>query len=148
MSNVFHVEARLFSIILFVIVLSVDLAWAEPTQQEPALDLIILHNNDLHSRFEQTDRSSGKCSEEDAAAKKCYGGFARISHVVKKYREEAKNGGPAVLYLNAGDVYVGSPWFSVFKHKVCADFMNLLMPDAMVRIKRLECRQDFVKSIT
>lgn len=139
MSNVFRVEARLFSIIAFVIVLLMDFAWAAPIQQESALDLIILHNNDLHSRFEQTDRSSGKCSENDVAAKKCYGGFARISHVVKKYREEAENGGPAVLFLNAGDVYVGSPWF-MFKHKVCADFMNLLMPDAMVSNTRLLSR--------
>ncbi|XP_055295862.1 protein 5NUC-like [Sitodiplosis mosellana] len=131
MSSMLHVKACSFSIILYVIALSVDLAWTGPIEQNPALDFIILHNNDMHSRFEQTDRSSGKCSAEDAAAKKCYGGFARVSHVVKKYREEAKNGGPAVLYLNAGDTYVGTPWFSVFKHKVCADFMNILRPDAM-----------------
>lgn len=129
----FYGKTQLFLVISVIIALSVDFASTMAIEQKIGLDLIILHNNDMHSRFEQTDKSSGKCTEEDAEEKKCYGGFARVSYIVKKYREEAGNGGPDVLYLNAGDTYVGSPWFSVFKHKVSSEFMNILKPDAMVR---------------
>lgn len=96
------------------------------------LELTILHNNDMHAHFEQTDRFSGTCLPEDAEAKRCYGGFARVATVVESYRKNAEIGGPAVLYLNAGDTFTGTPWFSIFKDKVASDFMNALMPDAMV----------------
>ena len=66
--------------------------------------LIILHNNDMHSRFEQTNVYSSRCKEEDAADNKCYGGFARVAHLVREYRRKADSGEiPKVLYLNAGD---------------------------------------------
>lgn len=106
-------------------------------QQDSALDLIILHNNDMHARFEQTDKYSSKCLPADAIANKCYGGFARVSELIKKYRKEAENGGPSVLYLNAGDTYTGTPWFSMFKHEIVSSFLNILKPDAMVSGKYL-----------
>lgn len=97
-----------------------------------AVEFIILHNNDMHARFEQTGKYSNTCPDEDIAANKCYGGFARVSSVLKRYRTEAQNGGPSVLYLNAGDTYTGTPWFTLFKDKITADFMNILKPDAIV----------------
>lgn len=97
-------------------------------------ELIILHNNDMHARFEQTSAMSGKCSKTEADASKCYGGFARVAHEVRKYRKQAEDGEiPSVLYLNAGDTYTGTPWFSIFKDNITASFMNLLKPDAIVR---------------
>lgn len=42
------------------------------------LELIVLHNNDMHARFEQTSAMSTKCNDEDVSANRCYGGFARI----------------------------------------------------------------------
>jgi len=98
---------------------------------EVATELIILHNNDMHARFEQTNVNSGKCLPEDANSNKCYGGFARVAHEVRKYREEANNGGTPVLYLNAGDTYTGTPWFTVFKDNITAAFLNMLKPDAI-----------------
>jgi 2',3'-cyclic-nucleotide 2'-phosphodiesterase (5'-nucleotidase family) len=97
-----------------------------------AVEFIILHNNDMHARFEQTGKYSNTCPDEDKAADKCYGGFARVSSVLKRYRTEALNGGPSVLYLNAGDTYTGTPWFTLFKDKITADFLNILKPDAIV----------------
>lgn len=44
-------------------------------------EFIILHNNDMHARFEQTSSYSNKCSTADIAANKCYGGFPRVAHV-------------------------------------------------------------------
>lgn len=96
------------------------------------LEFVIAHNNDMHSRFEQTGKYSNACTEEEARANKCYGGFARVSTVLKKLRTDAQNGGPSVLYLNAGDTYTGTPWFTLFKDKITADFLNILKPDAAV----------------
>lgn len=44
------------------------------------LELIILHNNDMHSRFEQTSANSNVCSKDDVTNNKCYGGFARVGY--------------------------------------------------------------------
>lgn len=99
---------------------------------ESVLEVLLLHNNDMHSRFEQTGQYSTQCHPDEVAANQCYGGFARVSTLLKKYRAEANSGGPPVLYLNAGDTYTGSPYFAVFKDKIVADFLNMLKPDAAV----------------
>lgn len=126
---------------VLLIILSVEFAITAPLQLQSSpsstFELILLHNNDMHARFQQIDQNTNKCRMEDIAANRCYGGFARVSHVIKKYREEAERGGPAVLYLNAGDTYTGTPWFSIFKHKVSSEFMNLVKPDAMVSWTKL-----------
>ncbi len=44
------------------------------------LELIILHNNDMHARFEQTSANSNVCSKDDITNNKCYGGFARVGY--------------------------------------------------------------------
>uniref|UniRef100_A0A1A9WN80 5'-nucleotidase n=1 Tax=Glossina brevipalpis TaxID=37001 RepID=A0A1A9WN80_9MUSC len=96
-----------------------------------ALEFIILHNNDMHARFEQTSKTSGKCTPEMANTNKCYGGFARVAYELRKYRQEAEDGGLPVLYLNAGDTYTGTPWFTIFKDNITAAFLNKLKPDAI-----------------
>ncbi|KAH8254825.1 hypothetical protein KR032_012426, partial [Drosophila birchii] len=96
-----------------------------------ASEFIILHNNDMHARFEQTNVNSGTCSEEDANTDQCYGGFARVAYEVRKYRKEAQEGGTPVFYLNAGDTYTGTAWFTVYKDKIASAFLNKLSPDAI-----------------
>lgn len=112
-----------------------------PMKMESALDLIILHNNDMHARFEQTDKFSSICHRDEVIANKCYGGFARVSEVLKDYRHEAESGGPSVLYLNAGDTYTGTPWFTIFKDRIVSDFLNILKPDAIVSCFHCENRK-------
>ncbi|XP_037947379.1 protein 5NUC-like [Teleopsis dalmanni] len=121
-------NALLISLISALLVTEI---FANPLKSAPATEFIILHNNDMHARFEQTGRDSGKCSPEDANTNKCYGGFARVAYEVRKYRDAAKNGGTPVLYLNAGDTYTGTPWFTVFKDNITAAFLNKLEPDAI-----------------
>ncbi|XP_014357715.2 uncharacterized protein LOC106710224 [Papilio machaon] len=95
-------------------------------------ELLILHNNDMHARFEQTSQLSGACTTSDREAGKCYGGFPRVAHVVKEARKAAASGeGPPVLYLNAGDTYTGTAWFTIYKWKIAAEFLNALQPDAV-----------------
>ncbi|CAG5033239.1 unnamed protein product [Parnassius apollo] len=95
-------------------------------------ELLILHNNDMHARFEQTSQMSGACTIADREAGKCYGGFPRVAYVVKEARKAAASGeGPPVLYLNAGDTYTGTAWFTIYKWKIAAEFLNALQPDAV-----------------
>lgn len=116
------------------IVRSAQLSRAKITQKS-ALDLIILHNNDMHARFEQTDKFSANCNPDEVIANKCYGGFARVSYILKQYRDRSETGGPSVLYLNAGDTYTGTPWFTIYRERIVTEFMNILRPDAIVSIE-------------
>uniref|UniRef100_A0A8D8CDA0 Apyrase n=2 Tax=Culex pipiens TaxID=7175 RepID=A0A8D8CDA0_CULPI len=103
-----------------------------PKSDDPAaLQLIILHNNDMHARFEQIGAYGNECQPADVASNRCYGGFARVAHKVREYRAKEANGGLPVLYLNAGDTYTGTPWFAVYKDNITASFLNLLKPDAI-----------------
>lgn len=95
------------------------------------LEFLILHNNDMHARFEQTSRSSGTCKKTDT---NCVGGFGRVAHVVREARNASENGtGPKAFFLNAGDTYTGTAWYGVHKWRIVADFLNALQPDVMVR---------------
>ncbi|CAD7088574.1 unnamed protein product [Hermetia illucens] len=95
-------------------------------------EFIILHNNDMHARFDQTGRNSVSCSPKDMQKGRCYGGFARTANVIRRYREQAKQpGGTPVLYLNAGDTYSGTSWFAIFKDKITSILLNALEPDAI-----------------
>lgn len=49
-------------------------------REPPTFEFLILHNNDMHARFEQTSKLSSTCSEGDANKGKCYGGFARVAN--------------------------------------------------------------------
>lgn len=101
--------------------------------------LIILHNNDMHARFEQTGSLSNKCSNKEVDSNKCYGGFARVAHEVRRFRKDAADGKIAsVLYLNAGDTYTGTPWFTIYKDVIAAEFMEILKPDVMVSLKMVK----------
>ena len=64
------------------------------------LTLTILHSNDLHSHVEPT-----------AIRGKTYGGFARISTIIKQTRAKEKN----VILLNAGDVFQGTLYFNIYE---------------------------------
>ncbi|KAH8400579.1 hypothetical protein KR222_007239 [Zaprionus bogoriensis] len=101
------------------------------SRNDSLTEFIILHNNDMHAKFEQTNSKGGVCSPSDAGKNKCYGGFARVAHEVRRHREEAKNGGMPVLYLNAGDTYSGTVWYKIFKDNITSAFLNKLQPDAM-----------------
>ncbi|XP_023937284.1 uncharacterized protein LOC112045364 [Bicyclus anynana] len=117
--------------VLAVVALSSSSIVKSPTDGQN-FELLILHNNDMHARFEQTSQLSGACTTADREAGKCYGGFPRVAHVVKEARKAAASGeGPPVLYLNAGDTYTGTAWFTIYKWKVAAEFLNALQPDAV-----------------
>lgn len=55
---------------------------AKPSVSEKNLLVTILHTNDVHSRFAQTNKHSGACSADDEEKNKCYGGFPRLHYKV------------------------------------------------------------------
>ena len=86
--------------------------------------LEILHTNDMHSRFNEANKYGSKC-HPDAT---CYGGFPRLAHLVNQEKSKRDN----VLFLTAGDIYQGTIWYSLYKWRVVAEFVNMLPLDAMV----------------
>ncbi|XP_066153260.1 protein 5NUC-like isoform X2 [Euwallacea fornicatus] len=108
----------------------VYLARGAPHLRADDFSLVLLHNNDMHGRFEETESNSGTC-QKDHRNNTCIGGMARTAHVVRSFKEQEAQGGPPVLFLNAGDTFVGTTWFSVFTWNISSAFMNLLKPDAI-----------------
>lgn len=66
-------------LLLAVVIRSSSPATLNVAPKAGELELIILHNNDMHARFEQTGKYSNTCQPADMADNKCYGGFARVS---------------------------------------------------------------------
>lgn len=116
--------------VLIMTLLLVGVARGAP-KADPHFELIILHNNDMHARFEQIGAYGNDCQPADVASNRCYGGFARVAHKVREYRSKELAGESPVLYLNAGDTYTGTPWFTVYKDNITAAFLNILKPDAI-----------------
>lgn len=98
-----------------------------------SFDLTVLHNNDMHGRFDQTDVNTLICTKDLIEKNQCFGGFARTAYLLQKFREEKDN---PVIYLNAGDTFTGTTWFKCFKEEIASKFLNYLKPEAIVSIKR------------
>jgi len=54
-----------------------------------------------------------------------------------RINDTRKGGTDSVLYLNGGDSFQGTPWFSVYRGKMVAQMLNFLSPDAMVEVFKL-----------
>lgn len=91
--------------------------------------LNILHINDWHSRIESINRFDSTCSAEDETEGKCFGGAARLVTAVNEARQS--RAGSNVIFLNAGDNFQGSLFYTQYKGAVEAEFLNLMKTDAM-----------------
>uniref|UniRef100_A0AB38ZEE9 Venom 5-prime nucleotidase 1 n=1 Tax=Ectomocoris sp. TaxID=3104572 RepID=A0AB38ZEE9_9HEMI len=85
--------------------------------------LTIVHTNDMHSRIAEISRSTGACNPP----KPCYGGFARVAHQAKLIKQNIPN----TIFLNAGDSYQGSPYYSIFKWSVLVPLLEKMSIDVM-----------------
>ena len=97
-----------------------------PPRQE-TFNLTIVHINDIHAHFEQTNVNTTRCRPEDLQNQDCYGGIARVYSKTRQILETD----PDALFLNAGDFYQGTVWYTQFKWRVVSLFSNLLQFDAM-----------------
>ncbi|UUP16869.1 5'-nucleotidase C-terminal domain-containing protein [Nitratireductor thuwali] len=100
------------------------------TQSFADYTLNILHINDWHSRIESINKYDSTCSAEDEAEGNCFGGAARLVTAVRDRRKALD--GQNVLFLNAGDNFQGSLFYTTYKGEVEAEFLNLMGTDAMV----------------
>ena len=89
--------------------------------------LTILHTNDFHARFEPISKYDSGCSEADNAEGKCFGGTARLVTAIADARARSNN---AVLF-DGGDQFQGTLFYTYYKGKMAAEFMNKLGYDAM-----------------
>ncbi|XP_016946628.1 protein 5NUC [Drosophila biarmipes] len=92
------------------------------------LKITLLHTNDMHAWYDPISSKGRKCKAGDDERGFCYGGFARVAAVINDTRRAATD---SVLYLNGGDSFQGTPWFSVYRGKMVAQMLNFLSPDAM-----------------
>ncbi|NKQ40982.1 MAG: NAD nucleotidase, partial [Sulfurovum sp.] len=107
-------------------VLSMGLTGCIGDDEEKApLSLSIFHVNDTHSHIDSEQMSfylDGNKTYYDA------GGYARIVTKIKELRESKANS----LTLNAGDVFQGTLYYSLFKGEADAEAMNMVGFDAYV----------------
>ncbi|WP_170325466.1 bifunctional metallophosphatase/5'-nucleotidase [Ruegeria arenilitoris] len=89
--------------------------------------LTILHTNDFHARFEPINKYDSGCDAEDNAEGKCFGGSARLVTAVNEARGRVENS----ILVDGGDQFQGSLFYTYYKGKVAAEFMNKLGYDAM-----------------
>lgn len=93
-----------------------------PSARDP-LEIIILHTNDCHGGHRGV-RAPGSAPE----APPRLGGAAALSSFVHGWRERA--GETSVLFLDAGDMYQGTPEGTESRGKLTIALMNLLGYDA------------------
>lgn len=72
----YSAKALSLAIVIVLLVVHAGLVSSED------VTLTVLHTNDVHSRFLQTDKFGGSCPEDQAEKNKCYGGFARLHYKV------------------------------------------------------------------
>lgn len=89
--------------------------------------LEILHINDLHSRIESINKYDSTCSAEDETEGKCFGGVARLVTAAAAAREKAGDGN--IIFLNAGDNFQGSLFYTTYKGEAEAEFLNKMGTD-------------------
>lgn len=80
--------------------------------------LTILYTNDLHSRIEPFPSNDPKYAN--------MGGFARRAAIVEQ--EKLKN--DAVLLLDAGDIFQGTPYFNLYQGELEYKLMSMMGYDA------------------
>jgi 5'-nucleotidase len=91
-------------------------------------NLTILHTNDIHGRFEETDKHGFTCDPNKEA---CFGGVARIATAVKEVRSKEEN----VVFVDGADRFTGTIWSEVYKGNASKVFFNELNYTAIVSIK-------------
>lgn len=89
--------------------------------------LTILHTNDFHARFEPIGTYGDSCSAEDNTAGLCFGGTARLVTAVAEARARNANS----VLLDGGGQFYGTLFYTYYKGKMAAEFMNKLGYDAM-----------------
>ncbi|XP_059608220.1 protein 5NUC-like [Phlebotomus argentipes] len=101
-------------------------ALANSQSSDGSFRLMLMHNNDIHGRFEQFDAGGISCREPGKET--CFGGIPRMLHILREARNHSNE---PLLFLNAGDSFTGTPLFTITKENITAHVLNILQPDAV-----------------
>ncbi|KAI0598928.1 5'-nucleotidase [Biscogniauxia sp. FL1348] len=82
------------------------------------------HVNDVHAHLDQFSSSGTDCTNPSRG---CYGGYARIKTVIEDTRPEH----PDSLWLNVGDEFQGTLFYTFYGGEKIAETLNQLEFDAM-----------------
>ena len=93
-----------------------------------SFNLTILHTNDVHGRFEETDEKGFAC--DATMERNCYGGMARIANAINQVRRRKSN----VVLIDGADRFTGTLWSEVYKGNATAVLFNALNYTTIVRI--------------
>lgn len=77
-------------------------------------------------RYDEMNWNTGVCK----ASETCIGGYARDVETVRMLQRLRSN----PIYLNGGDNFAGTIWYSVGRWNVTSHFLNLHNADVIVRI--------------
>ncbi|HEV7346103.1 MAG TPA: bifunctional metallophosphatase/5'-nucleotidase [Devosia sp.] len=91
--------------------------------------LNILHINDFHSRFGPITSSDSNCDAETDAAGECFGGVARLKTALDNRRAELE--GENVVFVDAGDQFQGSLFYTQYRSEIISEFANDLGIEVM-----------------
>ncbi|XP_037086066.1 protein 5NUC-like [Pollicipes pollicipes] len=94
--------------------------------------LVILHQNDLHSRYGLVDQWGSPCREMAYQIDQnvtCFGGFAQTVAYIESIRGDPYN--PNTLVMNAGDFFQGDAMHMLFKWEVAAAMAKHIPFNAM-----------------
>ncbi|PPQ73573.1 hypothetical protein CVT24_007459 [Panaeolus cyanescens] len=87
-------------------------------------ELSFYHVNDVHAHLDEFRSSGSSCTDP---ARGCVAGYSRVKTVINKSRRTNPNS----LFLNAGDEFQGTLYYTLFKGDKIAETLNQLGFDAM-----------------
>ncbi|KAF8209361.1 5'-nucleotidase domain-containing protein [Mycena galopus ATCC 62051] len=124
------------SLVLSLVIATTASAEVNLTSQQHALkatgppvckdhfNISIYHVNDIHAHLDEITTAGTDCTKP---ASGCYGGYARIKAAVDAGRKTVNNS----LFLNMGDEFQGTLFYSYYGGEKIAETLNQLNFDAM-----------------
>ncbi len=107
-----------FAAVLFLFFLSFEV-WADNT-------LVVAHTNDLHAHLVPFRSDGQECMENDTSFD-CRGGYARLKGLIDQWRQDV----PDLVFLDAGDRFSGTPFYTLRKGQDIARLTEQLGYDAL-----------------
>ncbi|KAL5433467.1 hypothetical protein PMIN07_011374 [Paraphaeosphaeria minitans] len=87
-------------------------------------NISFFHINDVHAHLDEFSSSGTDCTRPERG---CYGGYSRVKHVIDTQRPNHNDS----LWLNVGDEFQGTLFYSYYRGEKIAETMNQLGFDAM-----------------
>lgn len=87
-------------------------------------NISFFHINDVHAHLDEFSSSGTDCTRPERG---CYGGYARVKTVIEEQRPNYEDS----LWLNAGDEFQGTLFYSYYGGEKIAETLNELEFDAM-----------------